>query len=360
VARIGREFARNAERTNGRSMIVMGAGTNHWYHSDLIYRSMLSLVMMCGCQGVNGGGWAHYVGQEKVRPLTGWQTLAFATDWSRPPRHQAATPFWYLATEQWRYEAFGADELSSPLGHGAFAGQHFADLYAKAARMGWLPAYPTFDRNPIDLTEEAEHEGIGAPDYVVRELQAGRLRFAAEDPGAPENFPRMLTLWRSNLLGSSSKGHEYFLRHLLGVTTAAVRNTESEPELRPTDVVWREQAAEAKLDLLVTIDFRMNGSCLHSDVVLPTATWYEKHDISSTDSTRRSPRRGRLSPTGTSSCGSPSRSPAWPLATSVCAVTSSRPRCCMTRLRNLRRSVRRSATGNSASATRSRGARCPN
>ena len=27
----------------------------------------------------------------------------------------------------------------------------------------------------------------------------------------------------------------------------------------------------------------MNGSCLHSDVVLPAATWYEKHDISTTD-----------------------------------------------------------------------------
>ena len=32
----------------------------------------LSLLHLCGCQGVNGGGWAHYVGQEKVRPLTGW------------------------------------------------------------------------------------------------------------------------------------------------------------------------------------------------------------------------------------------------------------------------------------------------
>jgi nitrate reductase alpha subunit len=27
----------------------------------------------------------------------------------------------------------------------------------------------------------------------------------------------------------------------------------------------------------------MNGSCLYSDVVLPAATWYEKHDLSSTD-----------------------------------------------------------------------------
>jgi nitrate reductase alpha subunit len=32
AARIAREFARNAELTNGRSMICMGAGTNHWFH----------------------------------------------------------------------------------------------------------------------------------------------------------------------------------------------------------------------------------------------------------------------------------------------------------------------------------------
>ncbi|MFN8124688.1 MAG: nitrate reductase subunit alpha [Thermoleophilia bacterium] len=283
VTRVAREFARNAERTNGRSMIVMGAGTNHWYHSDLIYRSMLSLVVLCGCQGVNGGGWAHYVGQEKVRPITGFSQVAFALDWTRPPRQQAATPFWYLATEQWRYEAFHADELASPLGEGTLAGAHFADLYAKAARMGWLPSYPTFNRNPLEITAAAQAEGMAPADYAVRELKEGRLRFAAEDPGAEENFPRVLTLWRSNLLGSSSKGHEFFLKHLLGVTTAAVRSEESPPEMRPREVTWRDEAAEAKLDLLVTLDFRMNGSCLHSDVVLPAATWYEKHDISSTD-----------------------------------------------------------------------------
>ena len=73
ATKIAREFARNAELTQGRSMICMGAGTNHWFHSDLIYRSFMSLLTLCGCQGVNGGGWAHYVGQEKVRPLTPWQ-----------------------------------------------------------------------------------------------------------------------------------------------------------------------------------------------------------------------------------------------------------------------------------------------
>ena len=63
AARIAREFAQNAADTSGRSMILMGAGTNHWYHSDLIYRTMLFLTTITGCQGRNGGGWAHYVGQ---------------------------------------------------------------------------------------------------------------------------------------------------------------------------------------------------------------------------------------------------------------------------------------------------------
>ncbi|HWD80848.1 MAG TPA: molybdopterin-dependent oxidoreductase, partial [Kribbella sp.] len=42
AARIAREFAQNAEDSNGRSMIVMGAGTNHWFHSDTIYRAFLA------------------------------------------------------------------------------------------------------------------------------------------------------------------------------------------------------------------------------------------------------------------------------------------------------------------------------
>ncbi|MFI7054246.1 nitrate reductase subunit alpha [Streptosporangium canum] len=279
IARIAREFARNAERTRGKSMIAMGAGTNHWFHSDQIYRSFLTLVLLTGCQGVNGGGWAHYVGQEKVRPITGFQHLAFAFDWQRPTRHMAGTAFWYLATDQWRYEQFGAGELASPLGSGAFDGKSFADCNAQAARLGWLPSQPTFNRNPLTLADEADRAGIPVAEYVVNELKSGNLRFAAEDPGDPANFPRVLTVWRANLLGSSGKGNEYFLRHLLG-TDAETRNQEG---LHPAEVTWREEAAEGKLDLLTAIDFRMTSTALFSDIVLPAATWYEKHDLSSTD-----------------------------------------------------------------------------
>ncbi|HLV04677.1 MAG TPA: nitrate reductase subunit alpha [Actinomycetaceae bacterium] len=282
IVRIGREFADNARRSKGRSMIVMGAGTNHYFHSDTIYRAMIALVTLTGCQGVNGGGWAHYVGQEKVRPITGFQQYAFALDWQRPTRHMISTAFWYLGTEQWRYDGLPAQALTSPLATGRFAGMTTADTLVESARRGWMPSFPTFDRNPLDLTDEAAAAGMEPADYVVQELREGRLRFAVEDPSAPENFPRVITVWRSNILGSSSKGNEYFLRHLLGAESA-VRGPESPPERRPKHMVWREQAAEGKVDLLTCIDFRNTSTTLYSDIVLPAATWYEKHDISTTD-----------------------------------------------------------------------------
>lgn len=112
--RIGREFALNSLETGGRSMIVMGAGVNHFYHADEIYRTFLALTNMCATQGVNGGGWAHYVGQEKVRPFTGWANYSFALDWARPARQMIATAWYYLTTDQWRYDGARAESIASP------------------------------------------------------------------------------------------------------------------------------------------------------------------------------------------------------------------------------------------------------
>ncbi|MZE77336.1 nitrate reductase subunit alpha [Streptomyces xinghaiensis] len=282
AARIAREFAANAEESRGRSMIVMGAGTNHWFHSDTIYRAFLTLTTLTGCQGVNGGGWAHYVGQEKVRPITGYSALATASDWNRPARQMIQTAYWYLHSDQFRYDPFGADALSATTAGGSFTGKSTADVIAQSARMGWMPSYPTFNRNPITLAEEAAAAGREPAEHIVGELKSGNLRFAGEDPDAPENFPRVLTIWRANLLGSSAKGNEYFLKHLLGADSS-VRATEAPPGARPRDVTWHEEAPTGKLDLLLTLDFRMTSTTLYSDVVLPAATWYEKHDLNTTD-----------------------------------------------------------------------------
>ena len=280
VIRLAREWGQNAVDTGGRGMILMGAGTNHWYHSDQIYRSMLLLTTITGCQGRNGGGWAHYVGQEKIRPIMGFQHMAFALDWHRPPRHMNQTAYWYVNTSQYRYDTFSANDIDC--GTGVFAGKSIIDLVAQSARLGWAPSYPTFTKSSLVLADEAEAAGMTPPDYIVQQLKSGELKFAVEDPEAEENHPRILSLWRSNLFGSSAKGNEYFLRHLLG-TDGSFTATEAPADKRPAGIAWPEQAAEGKLDLLTTLDFRMTSSTLFSDVVLPAATWYEKHDLSTTD-----------------------------------------------------------------------------
>ena len=107
VITVARQFADNAHKTHGKSMVIIGAAMNHWYHSDMNYRGIINMLMLCGCIGQSGGGWAHYVGQEKLRPQTGWTALAFALDWIRPPRQMNSTSFFYAHTDQWRYEKLG-------------------------------------------------------------------------------------------------------------------------------------------------------------------------------------------------------------------------------------------------------------
>jgi len=284
VITVARQFADNAAKTKGKSMIIIGAAMNHWYHSDMNYRGVINMLMMCGCVGQSGGGWAHYVGQEKLRPQTGWTALAFALDWHRPPRQQNSTSFFYNHTDQWRYEKLDVREVLSPLADPNDFSGSLIDFNVRAERMGWLPSAPQLTTNPIQVCKDAAAAGIDTKDYAVAALKDGRLRMACEDPDNPVNFPRNLFVWRSNLLGSSGKGHEYFLKHLLGTTNGVQgKDLGEEGGHKPEEVVWRDQAPEGKLDLLVTLDFRMSTTCLYSDIVLPTATWYEKNDLNTSD-----------------------------------------------------------------------------
>ena len=141
-------------------MILMGAGTNHWFHSDTIYRGFLALTTLTGCQGVNGGGWAHYVGQEKVPPdhrlgparvRPGLEAPAAADDPDRllVPAHRPVPLRPRSAPTRSRRKT----------GTGQLAGMSTADVIAQSARMGWMPSYPTFDRNPLDLADDAAAGG---------------------------------------------------------------------------------------------------------------------------------------------------------------------------------------------------------
>ncbi|WP_108819925.1 nitrate reductase subunit alpha [Pseudovibrio sp. Alg231-02] len=279
-----REFATNAEKTNGRSMVILGAGLNHWYHMDMNYRGIINLLVMCGCVGQSGGGWSHYVGQEKLRPQTGWTALAFALDWTRPPRHMNSTSFFYAHTDQWRYETLKVDEILSPTAPDGDWDASLIDYNIRAERMGWLPSAPQLETNSLQVAKAIEESGKEAKDYIAQELKSGGLKLSCEDPDNEANWPRNLFVWRSNLLGSSGKGHEYFLRHLLGTEHGVLgKDLGEEGRQRAKEAVWHDNAPEGKLDLLVTLDFRMSTTCVYSDIVLPTATWYEKNDLNTSD-----------------------------------------------------------------------------
>jgi len=195
------EFVRLLQRRP--AMIIHGAGINHWFHNDLLNRALILLVAITGNVGKNGGGFNHYVGQERIWPEHGFKKLGFP----RGPKKQR-----WQNTTLWTY--VHSDQRDREL----HAGKPIDWYIAESVKRGWMPLWP---KQP--------------------------------DPIRPTRKPRALLIWRANYL-NQAKGNEHILRSL-----------------------WRD------LDLIVDINYRMDTTALHADVVLPAATYYEKTDLNSTD-----------------------------------------------------------------------------
>ena len=288
LIRFAREWASTAEHTGGKCTVIIGAGINHWYHANLMYRAAIHALMFTGCIGKNGGGLAHYVGQEKLAPGESWASIALAKDWHAPSRLQN-TPSWhYIHSDQWRYEKSFTDYHTVPKNQpeNTLAKGHTIDVNVKAVQNGWLPFYPQFETNPIDLGSEARENGAidekGVVDYVVEKLKKRDLKYSIEDPDNADNWPRVWFVWRGNAIGGSAKGHEFFLDHYLGTHTNQVSDSNF-AKGSTEEVVWHDKVPQGKMDLVVDLNFRMDTSALYSDIVLPAATWYEKDDLNSTD-----------------------------------------------------------------------------
>ncbi len=219
--RIAREFATNAEESDGRSMIIMGAGICQWFHADATYRSILSLLILTGCDGPQ-------------RRRLG----ALRRPGEVPADHRLA-----LAGQRVGLVPAAADHDRHRVLVHAHRPVALRRLRGRRARLtaGRGPprrhAHRRHHRpvgaDGLDAVLSAvrrEPAGSGRPGRPprsrparrqmprVRRLRADRrqLQFSIEDVDAPQNWPRVLTLWRSNLLGSSAKGNEYFLKYLLG------------------------------------------------------------------------------------------------------------------------------------------------
>ncbi len=282
VLQFAREWANTANITGGKCMIIIGAGINHWYHANLMYRAGAMALMLCGCVGKNGGGLNHYVGQEKLAPMDSWSSIAFGKDWHNAIRLQQAPLWHYINTCQYRYDGHFSKYNTVPKNE--MTSQHTADQIYKSVRLGWMPFYPQFKQNTLELTKEAEKSGAKDEEsikkYVLEKLKSKKLEYSVADPEAEENFPRVWYIWRGNAIMGSMKGHEYALKHYLGTHSNAIAK---DSEDRTREVKWHETAPLGKMDLIVDLNFRMDSSALYSDVVLPAASWYEKADLNSTD-----------------------------------------------------------------------------
>lgn len=191
IVKLAREYAAAKP-----AMIISGAGTNHWFYSDVMIRAFQMLSALTANEGKNGGGVNHYIGQWKPVPLPGVAALSFPTG---AGRHR------FCQTTIWSY--VHSDNFDS---------------------MG-----PT---------------GIDTPAYLRESLATKQMPMYPREG----RDPKVLIVYRGNFL-NQAKGQKYMLRNL-----------------------W------PKLDLVVTANFRMDTQALYSDIVLPSAHWYEKTDLNMT------------------------------------------------------------------------------
>jgi nitrate reductase alpha subunit len=133
----------------------------------------------------------------------------------------------------------------SPLADKRKFGGSLIDYNVRAERMGWLPSAPQLKTNPLHPGRRGQGAGLDTKDYVVQGLKDGSLQMSCEDPDHPDNWPRNLFVWRSNLLGSSGKGHEYFLKHLLGTTHGVQGKDLGAGDAKPQEVTGTTRRPKA-------------------------------------------------------------------------------------------------------------------
>ncbi|MEW6233796.1 MAG: molybdopterin-dependent oxidoreductase [Candidatus Omnitrophota bacterium] len=156
--------------TRKPAMIIHGAGTNHWYHNDLLNRAMILMAALTGNVGKNGGGFNHYVGQERIWPEHGFKMLAFP-EGAKKQRMQNMTLWTYCHSKQ-----------NDPHLVNGKAVEHYI---LESVRNQWMPLWPQNDWSA--LTPDQMHN-------------------------LPRK-PRALFVWRANYL-NQAKGNEAILRSL--------------------------------------------------------------------------------------------------------------------------------------------------
>ncbi len=188
-----------------------------------------------------------------------------------------STSYFYNHSSQWRYETVTAEELLSPMADKSRYTGHLIDFNVRAERMGWLPSAPQLGTNPLTIAGEAEKAGMNPVDYTVKSLK--------EVPSVlRQNNQKTVKTTRATCSSGVLTCSVLPVKVMsLCSSTCWGRSTVSRGKIwgqqggvKPEEVDWQDNGLEGKLDLVVTLDFRLSSTCLYSDIILPTATLVRK------------------------------------------------------------------------------------
>ena len=174
-------------------MILMGAGTNHWFHSDTIYRAFLDpdhAHRLPGRQRRRLGA-LRRPGEGAARSPAARQ-FAIALDWTRPPRHDDPDRVLVPAHRPVPLRPRSAPTRSRrTTGAGSCAGKTTADVH-RADRPDGLDAVATRRSTATRSTSPTRPRRPGKPVGRVRrrrELQGRRAAVRRRGPGRAGELP---------------------------------------------------------------------------------------------------------------------------------------------------------------------------
>ena len=120
------------------------------------------------------------------------------------------------------------------------------DYNVRPSAWAGCPA-PQLQTNPIQVVKDAAAAGHGSEG--LRGQLAQERRAAHELRGSRRAAQLAAQHVRVALqpAGLQGKGHEYFLKHLLGTSNGVQGKGPRPDDAKPTEVVWHDKAPEGKL-----------------------------------------------------------------------------------------------------------------
>jgi nitrate reductase alpha subunit len=201
------------------------------------------MLVMCGCVGQSGGGWSHYVGQEKLRPQSGWLPLpsrstGAARRGSRTPPHSSTPTPTSGATRRSTWRDRLADGARPDPWDGALI-----DYNVRAERMGWLPVGPAARGQSARVAEARAASGKEPKDYVAGRLKSGELKLSCHDPDNPRTGRATCSCGAPICWAPPARATSIFSSTCSAPSHGVMGKQLGEMGGRsPTEVVWHDEA----------------------------------------------------------------------------------------------------------------------